>query len=216
VVSDANHSAPASLAEATVSGRARTVVVATGGSSTSVIRPPSWTMPERSTAPLGPPTRGIMCAMVARLTAGLVLALSAVACSHGAPPPAFSTAEVSISTQDGASVRLDVQVADDDAERELGLMDRTTVAPYDGMAFVWQRPVETSFWMKDTLIPLTVAFWDETGRIVSILDMPPCRADPCPTYDPGTPVLGALEVPQGDLERRGVALGDTVDLVRSP
>jgi uncharacterized membrane protein (UPF0127 family) len=111
---------------------------------------------------------------------------------------------------------LSVLFADDDAERELGLMDRTTLAPYDGMAFVWDHPVETSFWMKDTLIPLTVAFWDETGRIVSILDMPPCRADPCPTYDPGTPVVGALEVPQGDLERHGVELGDSVDLVRSP
>jgi uncharacterized membrane protein (UPF0127 family) len=67
--------------------------------------------------------------------------------------------------------------------------------------------------MKDTLIPLTVAFWDRTGRIVSMLDMPPCHEDPCPTYDPGTPVIGAVEVPQGALERRGVALGDSVRLV---
>jgi uncharacterized membrane protein (UPF0127 family) len=84
------------------------------------------------------------------------------------------------------------------------------------MAFVWDHPVETSFWMKDTLIPLTIAFWDEGGRIVSVLDMPPCRADPCPTYDPGTPVVGALEVPRGELARRGVGLGDSVDLVSSP
>jgi uncharacterized protein len=153
-----------------------------------------------------------------RMTWLVVLSLAAgvVACTHDAPAVTFSTDTLRIATERGGDVTLDVQVADDEAERELGLMGRTTVAPYDGMAFVWDHPVETAFWMKDTLIPLTVAFWDRGGRIVSVLDMPPCRADPCPTYDPGTPVVGALEVPQGDLERHGVGLGDSVDLVSSP
>ena len=62
------------------------------------------------------------------------------------------------------------------------------------------------------MIPLSIAFGDEDGRIVSIVDMEPCKEDPCPTYGPGTPFLGAVEVAQGELERRGVQVGDTVDL----
>jgi hypothetical protein len=91
-------------------------------------------------------------------------------------------------------------------------MGRESLSPYDGMAFVWAGPVQSSFWMKDTLIPLSIAFWDQEGRIVSILDMKPCRSDPCPTYGPDAPYVGAVEVRQGELERHGVGVGDTVDL----
>jgi uncharacterized membrane protein (UPF0127 family) len=152
-------------------------------------------------------------AMPTRGTTAVVLLVLLAACSHGEPASTFRTATLEISTEANGIVDLHVQVADDEAERERGLMDRTTVAPFDGMAFVWPDPVESSFWMKDTLIPLSIAFWDEGGRIVSILDMAPCREDPCQTYDAGTPFVGALEVPQGELERRGVMLGDSVELV---
>ena len=91
-------------------------------------------------------------------------------------------------------------------------MGRETLFPFDGMAFVWTDPVQDSFWMKDTLIPLSIAFWDEDGRIVSIMDMEPCNADPCPSYMPDAPYVGAVEVRQGELERHGVGLSDTVDL----
>jgi uncharacterized membrane protein (UPF0127 family) len=140
------------------------------------------------------------------------LLLLASACgSSTTPAPANDAATLQIRT--AAGIRsLDVLVADTTQEREDGLMGRGTLSPYDGMAFVWTEPVHGSFWMKDTLIPLSIAFWDQRGRIVSIMDMEPCRQDPCPTYGPDTPFVGAVEVPKGGLERRGVAVGDTVDL----
>jgi uncharacterized membrane protein (UPF0127 family) len=82
------------------------------------------------------------------------------------------------------------------------------------MAFLQAWPVQQPFWMKDTLIPLSVAFWDQDGRIRAILDMEPCPAEPCPLYDPGVSWIGAVEVNQGFFEERGVEIGDRVRLER--
>ena len=62
--------------------------------------------------------------------------------------------------------------------------------------------------MKDTLIPLSIAFADADGMIVSILDMEPCETDPCEIYDPGVTYRSALEVNQGAFSRWGVEEGD--------
>ena len=144
-----------------------------------------------------------------------LLLLVAVACGSAeeASVPDASPA-LSIRTDDGI-VSLDVQVADTPAERQTGLMGRESLSPYDGMVFVWEEPVVTTFWMKDTLIPLSIAFWDEGGRIISILDMAPCIEDPCPTFGPDKSFVGAIEVDRGAFERHGVVLGDTVELTVS-
>ena len=115
-------------------------------------------------------------------------------------------------TTDGGRVDLAVEIADTPEERATGLMGREDLAPLDGMAFVWAEPTSGGFWMKDTLIPLSIAFWDERGRIVAILDMEPCEADPCPVYDPGTTYEGAVEVDRGAFDERGVEVGDRVEL----
>jgi len=141
----------------------------------------------------------------------LVLLLGASCGSSNADGSASDAAKLQIRTASGVR-SLDVQIADTTQERATGLMGREDLSPYDGMAFVWNEPIVSSFWMKDTLIPLSIAFWDQDGRIVSIIDMQPCERDPCPTYGPGTPFVGAVEVAQGDLERHGVAVGDTVEL----
>ena len=144
-----------------------------------------------------------------------LLLLVAVACGSAeevSDPNAF--AALSIRTDDG-TVSLDVQVADTPEERQTGLMGRESLSPYDGMAFVWEEPVVGTFWMKDTMIPLSIAFWDDDGRIVSILDMDPCTEDPCPTYGPDEPFVGAVEVDRGTFERHGVTLGDRVQLMAS-
>jgi uncharacterized membrane protein (UPF0127 family) len=143
-----------------------------------------------------------------------LLLLAAVACGSADASDPSATAALSIRTDDG-TVSLDVQVADTPDERRTGLMGRDSLSPYDGMAFVWEEPVVSSFWMKDTLIPLSVAFWDDAGRIVSILDMDPCTDDPCPSYGPDEPFVGAVEVERGTLEERGVAVGDRVQLTVS-
>src|SRR5262245_62783450 len=97
-----------------------------------------------------------------------LLLLVAVACgsAEGASDPNASPA-LSIRTEDGI-VSLEVQVADTPAERRTGLMGRESLSPYDGMVFVWAEPLVTTFWMKDTPIPLSIAFWDEQRRIISI------------------------------------------------
>jgi uncharacterized membrane protein (UPF0127 family) len=146
----------------------------------------------------------------ARMRPALALLLLLAACDSGSA--ASEPAELEIHTTDGV-VALDVEVADESGERATGLMGREKLDPFDGMAFIWDEPVRTSFWMKDTLIPLSIAFWNEDGEILAILDMEPCEADPCPTYDPGVPFTGALEVPQGLLGDRGVQVGDRVELV---
>jgi uncharacterized membrane protein (UPF0127 family) len=148
------------------------------------------------------------------MRSALILVLLLAAACGSSPEPghgAGGSATLEIRTASGIR-SFQVEVADTTVERRTGLMGRETLSPFDGMAFLWTDPVQGSFWMKDTLIPLSIAFWDQEGRIVSIMDMEPCRADPCPTYGPGAPYVGALEVAKGELERRGVGVGDTVDL----
>ena len=140
----------------------------------------------------------------------LVLLL-AVACGSTASSGPGEPAGLSIRTA-GGTVTLEVQVADTASERRTGLMGRESLEPYEGMAFVWDEPVETTFWMKDTLIPLSIAFWGVDGRIIAIVDMDPCTADPCPSYGPDEPFVGAVEVGQGTLAAHGVAVGDAVEL----
>ncbi len=114
-----------------------------------------------------------------------------------------------------AHVKVRVEIADNDARRGRGLMFRRHVAPNAGMAFVWRADVDSGFWMKNTLVPLSIAFYDAKGRIVRIMDMPPCTADPCPVYDPRATYRGALEVNRGAFKRWRVHVGDRITVRRS-
>ena len=114
-----------------------------------------------------------------------------------------------------AHVKVRVEIADNDARRERGLMFRTKLAPNAGMAFVWRSDVAGAFWMKNTRIPLSIAFYNTKGRIVRILDMAPCSADPCPLYDPKTTYRGALEVNRGAFRRWKVHIGDRITVRRT-
>jgi len=138
----------------------------------------------------------------------VVSAVALAACSRGGA----TAADARISTADGP-VTLHVRVADTDAERERGLQGVTDLAADDGMAFLFDEGTMTEFWMKDTPLPLSIAFWSGGGRIVSIMDMPPCTADPCPTYRPRVPYIGALEANQGFFARHAVHVGDKVAIV---
>jgi uncharacterized membrane protein (UPF0127 family) len=114
-----------------------------------------------------------------------------------------------------ARISVRVEIADTEPTRERGLMFRRRLAARAGMAFVWREDVAAAFWMKNTLIPLSVAFYDARGRILRILDMAPCRADPCPVYDPKTTYRGALEVNRGAFRRWKVHVGDRIVVRRS-
>ncbi len=143
--------------------------------------------------------------------------LLAVACGGGEEPVATtvaspaSTPRVVIDT-DAGEVTVDVEVADTSAEREAGLMNRESLAQNAGMLFEFDDDHRGGFWMKDTLIPLSIAFADSEGKILRILDMEPCTADPCRVYDSGVAYRRALEVNRGAFERWGVSEGDRLTL----
>lgn len=138
------------------------------------------------------------------MTAALLAA--ALALPHGT---------ATITTSSHARIAVRVEIANNDARREQGLMFRHRLAPKSGMAFVWQRDVQGAFWMKNTLIPLSIAFYDARGRVVRLMDMAPCRADPCAVYDPRTSYRGALEVNRGAFRRWQVKVGDRITVRRT-
>lgn len=146
-----------------------------------------------------------------RRTIPLILLLALAAACDPGPEPAKDTASLAFAP-DGGTVLLEVEIADEPSERARGLMGRERLPEDEGMAFLFDEESTSAFWMKDTLIPLSIAFWDRGGRIVAIVDMPPCRADPCPRYSPGVPYVGAVEVNLGWFERNGVGIGDRVEL----
>ena len=105
---------------------------------------------------------------------------------------------------------VNVEVADRPELISLGLMHRTSLPEDAGMLFLFFEETSTGFWMKDTLIPLSIAFFDRDGEIEAILDMDPCEEEPCRLYGPGEPFHGALEVNRGAFERWGVEVGDRI------
>lgn len=121
---------------------------------------------------------------------------------------------VTISRADGDDVRVDARVAATDERRQRGLMHVPEVPDGAGMLFVYEHERTGAFWMKNTLVPLDIAFTGMDGDIRAILTMEPCEADPCPTYDPEVEFAAALEVPAGWFADNGVAAGDELEAPR--
>jgi uncharacterized membrane protein (UPF0127 family) len=115
----------------------------------------------------------------------------------------------------GTDATLAVAVADDPQERRTGLMDIEELPADQGMAFVWPEPVDSTFWMKDTLVPLSVAFVDASGHVIDVVDMQPCQADTCPSYGVDEPFVLAVEANLGWFDDHGVGAGDRAELRRS-
>ena len=129
------------------------------------------------------------------------------------PSEGFGTAAITLTDGD-ERIPMPVWVAADEASRQRGLMARESIPPDAGMLFVFDAPTVGGFWMKDTLIPLSIAFIDEGGQVVQILDMQPCTADPCDIYtpDPANPYRYALEANLGYFDDHGIAPGWSADL----
>jgi uncharacterized protein len=102
------------------------------------------------------------------------------------------------------------EVADTPSARERGLMFRTELEEGQGMLFVFQDEETRGFWMRDTYIPLDIAYLDRTQRIVDIQQMEPQVEE---LYESAAPAMFALEVPQGWFEERGIEVGDQVRIV---
>jgi uncharacterized protein len=152
-----------------------------------------------------------VCSLRVLVLAGAVLAALSVAASAEA---AFARGTVELRKQGGGTVRLSVELARTPDERAQGLMYRRSLPPRHGMLFVFPTRVHGGFWMKNTLIPLSIAFIGTDGRIQQIMVMEPCRRDPCRVYRPARPYVRALEVNKGAFGRWGVRRGDRVVLLR--
>ncbi len=111
----------------------------------------------------------------------------------------------------GGKVEVKVEIADTPSEQAQGLMYRTALGEDRGMLFVYPAERELTFWMKNTFIPLSIAYIDSEGRIVDILDMKPLDDKP-PHYSSSEPVQYALEVNQGFFDKKGVKVGDKAEL----
>jgi uncharacterized protein len=109
--------------------------------------------------------------------------------------------------------RYSAELATDEPGRERGLMMRTTLAADHSMLFVFPVSSPQGFWMKNTLIPLDILYFDTHRRLVSMqLNVPPCKADPCPVYPSNTPARYVLELSAGTARRTGVEVGDELKI----
>ena len=105
------------------------------------------------------------------------------------------------------------ELATNEASREYGLMNRTALAADHGMLFAFTDESPRAFWMKNTLIPLDMLYFDTRHRLVSVqANVPPCKADACPTYPSQAPARYVLELSAGTAERIGVQAGDTLSI----
>jgi uncharacterized membrane protein (UPF0127 family) len=126
----------------------------------------------------------------------------------------FPHGTVTITKASGATTKVRVEIAETAAQQARGLMFRRMLAPRTGMAFVFPSDTRGAFWMKNTRIRLSIAFYDGEGKILRLMDMKPCEVARCPTYDPRVAFRGALEVNQGAFRRWNVHRGDTITLKR--
>ncbi|HEX2865068.1 MAG TPA: DUF192 domain-containing protein [Deinococcales bacterium] len=115
-------------------------------------------------------------------------------------------------TSASSTVDVPVEIADTPDQSERGLMYRTRIPANAGMVFRFEAPTDTAFWMKDTLIPLAIAFYNQRGVITDILEMKPCAADPCETYTPASEYIGAMEANAGFFARQRIKVGDSFSL----
>jgi len=120
----------------------------------------------------------------------------------------FEKQELTIEGRTG-NVTVIAEIAQSDAQRQQGLMHRKVLKDGEGMLFIFERDQILSFWMKNTLIPLSIAYIANDGRILEIHDMEPGNLNPVSSSRSSR---YALEVPQGWFDRAGIVPGDRLDI----
>lgn len=115
--------------------------------------------------------------------------------------------ELPTTTLNAGIYLIQAEVAGTPATRSLGLMRRKAMAQGAGMLFVFDELAGHCMWMKNTLIPLSVAFLDERGRIINIADMQPLDET---SHCASRPARFALEMTQGWFKQRGIVAGAAI------
>ena len=129
------------------------------------------------------------------------------------PLPGFEEVAVRVTPKGGTGKVFCMLVARTEAQQERGLMTVTdrTLGGYDGMLFAFSADTSGSFWMRNTPMPLSIAYLTAGGRLVSRTDMAPCGdVGTCRLYQPGGRYRMAVEVPQGGLGRLGISADSTL------
>ncbi len=177
------------------SGTTAPATAAAGSSSvatvTTTISPPATPAPTVGTTP-------------AATSAPTTLAAEAVV------PQGFEQRAATATKDDGTVCELCLWVAATGDQRALGLMYVTDLGGPDGMVFRYDAPTTAAFWMKNTVMPLSIAFYDAAGAFLDAFDMAPCTADPCVTYPTPSNFVDAIEVPQGMLAELGLVPGSVL------
>jgi uncharacterized membrane protein (UPF0127 family) len=146
-----------------------------------------------------------------RATMLLFVLLIMFACAQppAAQTPSANTSGPRITFPDGYTVS--VEIAADDETRAQGLMYRDQVRQGWGMLFLFAKTGDYPFWMKNTLIPLDMVWIDEGHKVVAVAkDVPPCKADPCPSYPPNAPARYVLELGAGEAQKHRIVKGATL------
>jgi len=152
-----------------------------------------------------PHPRGLN-AFLRRLRPALVVAGSVLAALPlaQAQPPQEAAQQLGVTRLTAGMHLISAEVARTQEERAIGLMHRTSMPTNHGMLFVFEQPAVHCFWMKNTLLPLSIAFLADDGSIVNIADMQPQNET---SHCPAKPVRLALEMNQGWFAKRGLKAG---------
>jgi uncharacterized membrane protein (UPF0127 family) len=126
------------------------------------------------------------------------------------PLPGFGETAVAVTAPDGTVTGWCLLAALTEAQRQRGLMEVTDLGGFSGMVFGWSEDADAQFYMRNTPMPLSIAFVGADGSLVSNTDMAPCDdVEGCPLYSADGPYRFAVEVPQGALPSLGVEPGST-------
>lgn len=153
--------------------------------------------------------------MAGRPVAAYLFLMLLAGCTSRAPEPtAAPPAPAAVSASFEGAPDLGVEVASTPEQRARGLMHRTELAAGRGMLFVFPGRTSGGFWMKNTLVPLSIAYVDG-DRVVSVAEMTPCppETELCPTYPAAGPYTSAVEAPAGFFPAHRVGPGAKVQLV---
>ena len=126
----------------------------------------------------------------------------------GTPSP-VNTVTLAVENEEGKRVTITVEIADSPQERATGLMNVAYLDEDYGMLFVYPEDTASGFWMKDTTIPLSIAFIAADGSILEMQDMEPLSVE---LHRPAQAYRYALEVNQGWFERHGLGAGDRAEI----
>jgi len=129
-------------------------------------------------------------------------------------PEGYSAVVIEVAQGDGTTEEFCVWLAESGDQRQQGLMGVTSLGGADGMLFRFGADHAGSFWMKDTILPLSIAFFAGDGAFVSATDMEPCPpgSESCPLYPADGPYADAIEVVQGDLASLGIGAGSRLSV----